>query len=113
MATRTHEKSTVEFEVVPDEIDGWDVKKRDEEQALSNHATRESAEQAARLRGIEEEADEVHVTVNERAVHHVDDETRGVRTAFLALIGLLVAITLLVVLISLIGSLTDFGAYPG
>jgi hypothetical protein len=110
MATRTHEKSTVEFEIVPDEIDGWDVKKRDEEQALSNHATRETAEQAARLRGREEEAGEVRVTVNERAVHHVDDETRGVRTAFLALIGLLVAITLLVVVISLIGSLTDFGA---
>ena len=110
MTTRTHEKSTVEFEVVPDEIDGWDVKKRDEDQALSNHATRESAEEAARLRGDEEEADEVHVTVNERAVHHVDDETRGVRTAFLALMGLLVAITLLVVVISLIGSVTDFGA---
>jgi hypothetical protein len=110
MATRTHEKSTAEFEIVPDEIDGWDVQKRDEEQALSNHATRESAEQAARLRGREEEADEVRVTVNERAVHHVDDEPRGVRTAFLALIGLLVAITLLVIVISLIGSLTDFGA---
>ncbi|HWI70672.1 MAG TPA: hypothetical protein VNT55_01860, partial [Baekduia sp.] len=62
------------------------------------------------LRGREEEAGEVRVTVNERAVHHVDDETRGVRTAFLALIGLLVAITLLVVVISLIGSVTDFGA---
>jgi Uncharacterized protein conserved in bacteria (DUF2188) len=110
MTTRTHDKSVVEFEVVPDEIDGWDVKKRDEEQALSNHATRQSAELAARLRGDEEQADEVRVTVNERAVHHVDDETRGVKTAFLALIALLVAITLLVVVISLIGSLTDFGA---
>jgi hypothetical protein len=110
MVTRTHEKSTVEFEIVPDEIDGWDVKKRDEEQALSNHATRESAEQAARLRGREEDAGAVRVTVNEGAVHQVDDETRGVRTAFLALIGLLVAITLLVIVISLIGSLTDFGA---
>jgi hypothetical protein len=80
---------------------------------LSNHATRESAEQAARLRGREEDAGEVRVTVNERAVHNVDDENAGVRTAFLALIGLLVAITLLVIVISLIGSLTDFGARPG
>jgi Uncharacterized protein conserved in bacteria (DUF2188) len=110
MGTSTEDKSVVEFEVVPDEVDGWDVKKRDEEQSLSNHPTRESAEQAARLRGEEEEADEVRVVVNERAVHHVDDESRGVRTAFLALVGLLLAITLLVVVISLIGSLTDFGA---
>jgi hypothetical protein len=110
MATRTHGTSVVEFEVVPDEIDGWDVKKPDEEQALSNHATRESAEQAARLRGEEEQADEVHVTLNERAVHHVDDETRGVRTAFLALAGLLLLITLLIVVISLVGSMTEFGA---
>jgi hypothetical protein len=97
MATRTHDTSVVEFEVVPDEIDGWDVKKPDEEQA-------------ARLRGEEEQADEVHVTVNEHAVHHVDDETRGVRTAFLALAGLLLFITLLIVVISLVGSLTEFGA---
>ena len=52
----------------------------------------------------------MHVTVNEHAVHHVDDETRGVRTAFLALAGLLLFITLLIVVISLVGSLTEFGA---
>ena len=110
MATRTHDKSIVELEVVPDEIDGWDVKKRDEEQALSNHATRESAEQAARLRGDREEADEVRVSVREDAVHHVDDEERGVRPAFAYLLGLLVLVTILIVVVSLIGSLTDFGA---
>jgi hypothetical protein len=110
MATRTHDTNVVEFEVVPDEIDGWDVKKPDEEQALSNHATRESAEEAARLRGDEEQADEVHVTVNEHDVHHVDDETRGVGTAFLVLVGLLAFVTLLIAVISLVGSLTEFGA---
>jgi hypothetical protein len=112
MATRTPDKEVevVEFEIVPDEIDGWDVKKPDEEQALSNHPTRESAEAAARLRANEEQADEVRVTVKERAVHRVDDETRGVRTAFLALGALLLLVTLLVVVISLVGALTDFGA---
>jgi hypothetical protein len=110
MTTRTADRTTVEFEIVPDEVDGWDVKKPDEEQALSNHATRESAEQAARLRGEEEQADDVQVTVKEHEVHHVDDETRGVRTAFLALGGLLLLITLLIVVISLVGSLTEFGA---
>jgi hypothetical protein len=110
MAIRTRDKDTVEFEVVPDEVGGWDVKKADEEQALSNHPTRESAESAARLRGNEEQADEVEVTVRDDVVHHVEDETRGVRTAFLALGGLLLFITLLIVVISLIGSLTEFGA---
>ena len=112
MAVRTHERRVVEFEIVPDEVDGWDVKKRDDEQALSNHATRESAEEAARLRGEREEAEEVQVSVNERAVHRVEDEERGVKPAFLYLLGLLLFITILVVVISLIGSLTDFGAQP-
>jgi Uncharacterized protein conserved in bacteria (DUF2188) len=110
MATRTDDRTTVEFEVVPDEVDGWDVKKRGEVQALSNHPTRELAEEAARLRGKEEEADDVRITVDEKAVHHVDDESRGVRTTVVALVGLLALITLLIVVVSLIGSLTEFGA---
>jgi hypothetical protein len=110
MAVRAHDRDVVEFEVVPDQIDGWDVKKRDEDEALSNHATRESAEEAARLRGDREEADEVHVTVKENAVHRLDDEEKGVRPAFLYLLGLLAIVTVLVVVISLIGALTNFGA---
>jgi Uncharacterized protein conserved in bacteria (DUF2188) len=110
MATRTDHNRVVEFEVVPDEIDGWDVKKVGEEQALSNHPTRESAEQAARLRGEEEQADEVRVTVKEREVHHVDDESRGMRPTFIALAALLLLITLLIVVISVIGATTEFGA---
>ena len=95
MATRTHDKKIVEFEIVPDEVGGWDVIKAGGEQALSNHSTRESAEEAARLRGREEEADDVRVLVRDDVVHHVEDETRGVKTAFLALLGLLLVITLL------------------
>jgi Uncharacterized protein conserved in bacteria (DUF2188) len=110
MSTQAREGEIVEFEIVPDEVGGWDVIKAGEEQALSNHPTRESAEEAARLRGNEEEADEVRVVVRDDVVHHVDDETRGVKTAFLALAGLLLVITLLIVVISLIGSITDFGA---
>jgi uncharacterized membrane protein len=98
-----------EFEVVPDEVDGWDVKRKGEEQALSNHATREAAEEAARLRA-EHEEEEVRIAVRERELHRVDDETRGVKAAFLSLGGLLLFITLLIVVIALIGALTDFGA---
>lgn len=109
MTTQAPEKRIVEFEIVPDEVDGWDVRKADEEQALSNHATRELAEAAARQRG-EEEAAEIRVIVNENVVHRMDPEERGVKTAFLALAGLLLAVTVLLVVVSLVGALTGFGA---
>jgi Uncharacterized protein conserved in bacteria (DUF2188) len=110
MAIRTDHREAVEFEIVPDEVGGWDVIKRGEEQALSNHATREAAEEAARLRAEEEQADGGRVIVREDAVHHIDDESRGMRPAFLALGALLLLITLLIVVISLIGATTEFGA---
>jgi Uncharacterized protein conserved in bacteria (DUF2188) len=37
-----------EFEVVRSEVEGWDVRRSGEKQALSNYATRELAEEAAR-----------------------------------------------------------------
>lgn len=109
MATHTDD-NTVEFEIVPDEVDGWDVKKRGEEQTLSNHATRASAVEAARLRGEREQAEDVVVDVKENAVHRIDDEDRGMRSTFAYLLGLLGVVTILVVVISLVGSLTEFGA---
>ena len=36
------------FEVVRSEVDGWDLRRSGEAQALSNYATRELAEEAAR-----------------------------------------------------------------
>jgi hypothetical protein len=110
MVQLTHKGETVEFEVLPDEVDGWDVRKMGEEQALSNHPTKEQAELAARLRGEEEEASDVRITVNERTVHHLDDDTRGVRPAFLYLGGLLLGVVLLIAVLALVGSLTGFGA---
>jgi Uncharacterized protein conserved in bacteria (DUF2188) len=37
-----------EFEVVRSDVEGWDVRRSGEKQALSNYPTRELAEQAAR-----------------------------------------------------------------
>jgi Uncharacterized protein conserved in bacteria (DUF2188) len=110
MSPDVREKKIVEFEIVPDEVGGWDVIKRGEKQALSNHSTREAAETAARLRGEEEQADEVRVTVRKDAVHHLDDEATGMRPAFLGLAGLLLFITLLIIVISVIAATTEFGA---
>lgn len=115
MATRADrtertDGETAEFEVVPDQVDGWDVIKRGESQALSNHPTREEAEEAARRRGSGEQADEVEVDVREDRVHGLDEDERGMRVAFFSLGGLLVAIALLIAVIALVASLTGFGS---
>jgi Uncharacterized protein conserved in bacteria (DUF2188) len=101
------------LKVMPNEVDGWDVVREDEEVALSNHATRESAERAARIRAEEDRVSEEGgepVVVDTEHVHAIDDARQGVRPAFLALGGLLVGITLLVVILALAGALTGFGS---
>jgi cell division protein FtsX len=96
------------LEVVPSEAGGWDVVRVDDGMALSNHATRETAERAARIRAGEEGG--LDVTVDEKSVHKVDDESRGVRTMVIALAVLITVVVILVVVISLVGSLTGFGS---
>jgi hypothetical protein len=101
------------LKVVQNEVDGWDVVREDEDVALSNHADRASAEAAAKLRAEEEHIGESGggpVIVAPDEVHGVDDTRQGVKPAFLYLAGLLILITILVVVISLTGSLTDFGS---
>jgi hypothetical protein len=101
------------LKVVRNEVDGWDVVREDEEAALSNHPTRESAEEAARIRAEEERlSDEggAAVEVKEDEVHQIDDTRQGMRPAFLSMGGLLIAIGVLIVVIALIASLTDFGS---
>ncbi len=44
--------------------------------------------------------------VNERAVHPIDDTSRGVKTYVIALLGLLLVVTVLIVITSLIASAT-------
>ena len=101
------------LKVVRNEIDGWDVVREDEDVALSNHPDRETAEQAARLRADEEHIGESGgepVVVATGEVHGIDDARQGMKPAFLYLGGLLLAITLLVVVLALTGSLTGFGS---
>lgn len=101
------------LKVVRNEIDGWDVVREDEGAALSNHPDRETAEAAARLRAHEDragqEGDEP-VEIHPEEIHAIDDTRQGMRPAFLALGALIVAVTLLLVILSLTGSLTGFGS---
>jgi hypothetical protein len=101
------------LKVVRNEVDGWDVIREDESVALSNHPDLESAEAAAELRAeedrVSQEGDEP-VVVEPDEVHGIDDARQGMRPALLALIGLLAAVTILVIVLSLTGSLTGFGS---
>jgi cell division protein FtsX len=91
--------------VVPNEVDGWDVVRSDDPQALTNTATKESALEAAQ-KILADEGDEGEVVVNEDAVHRLDDTGRGVKTYVIALLGLLAAITVVIVITSLLASAT-------
>jgi hypothetical protein len=102
------------LKVVRNAVDGWDVIREGEEQALSNHVDQATAEEAAKLRAEEEgqlgEPDEEAVVVHEGEVHGLDDTRQGMKPAFLALAGLLAAVTILIVILALTGALTGFGS---
>jgi hypothetical protein len=91
--------------VVPSEVDGWDVVRSDDPQALTNTPTKESAVEAAE-RILADEGGEGEVLVNERAVHPLDDTSRGVKTYVIALLGLLAVVTVIIVITSLLASAT-------
>jgi Uncharacterized protein conserved in bacteria (DUF2188) len=103
-----------ELKVMPNEVAGWDVVREGEGVALSNHPTRESAEEAARLRAAEEHLSDnggaPAVVVDAEHVHPIDDTRSGMRTYFIVLGAILVAVTILVAILSLTGSLTGFGS---
>ena len=48
--------------------------------------------------------------VDTEHVHELDDTRQGVKPAFLAMAGLLAIVTILVIVLALTGSLTDFGS---
>jgi cell division protein FtsX len=91
--------------VVPNEIDGWDVLREEDPQALTNTPTKQSAVEAAEAI-LADEGGEGHVEVHEREVHGLDDTSRGVKTYVIALLGLLAVITAIIVITSLLASWT-------
>lgn len=102
-----------DLKVVPSEVDGWDVVNVEDGVGLTNHPTRESAEEAARMRAAEDsisEEGEGDVIVDPEHSHGIDDDQHGVKTAFFSLGGLLAIVTILAVAIALIASVTGFGS---
>ena len=101
------------LKVMPNEIEGWDVVREDEGVALSNHPTKEQALEAAEMRAEEDRVNDMGdtgVELDTEHVHAIDDTRQGMKPAFLAGAALLAAITLLIVVLALTGSLTGFGS---
>jgi hypothetical protein len=92
--------------VVRDEVDGWDVVREDDPQALTNTATKETAVEAAK-QFLADEGGEGEVVVHENEVHHLDDTGRGVKTYVIALLGLLAVIIAIIVVTSLLAYWTN------
>jgi hypothetical protein len=91
--------------VVRDEVDGWDVIREEDPQALTNTATKEDAVAAAEAI-LADEGGEGEVVVHGDEVHPLDDTSRGLKTYVVALLGLLAAVTVIIVITSLLASWT-------
>jgi cell division protein FtsX len=91
--------------VVRSSVDGWDVVRGDDPQALTNTATKESAIEAAEAMLADQEGDG-RVIVHEREVHELDDTSRGVKTSLVALLVLLAAVIVIIVVTALLASST-------
>ncbi|CAN5509512.1 hypothetical protein BH10ACT11_BH10ACT11_12230 [soil metagenome] len=101
------------LKVIQNEVDGWDIIREDEGVALSNHPTRESAEEAAAIRADEDrinDAGDAEVVVDTEHVHEIDDTREGVRPALLYGGALMAVVILLIVILAVTGSLTGFGS---
>jgi hypothetical protein len=92
--------------VVRDEVDGWDVLREDDPQALTNTATKESAVEAAE-QFLADEGGDGEVVVRDDQVHQIDETGRGVKTYVIALLGLLAAIIAVIVITSLLAYWTN------
>jgi hypothetical protein len=91
--------------VVPSEVDGWDVIREEDPQALTNTHTKDDAVAAARLI-LADEGGHGEVVVHERDLHGLDDTSRGTRTYVIALLGLLTAVIVIIVITALLASWT-------
>lgn len=107
----TESESESQFEVVKSNVDGWDVCRVGEEQPLTNHATREEAEEAARIQGGLGQDDDKGAAVDVRQDVFSDPESDDVsaKKTALAFTAMVIAVIALLVIVSLIVVITEFG----
>ncbi len=101
------------LKVMQNEVDGWDVVREDEDQALSNHPTRGEAIAAAEIRSEEERMNDVGdtpVKVDTEHIHEIEDTRTGMKPAFLGGGALLLTVILIIVVVAVIVSVTNIGS---
>ncbi|MBA2523762.1 MAG: DUF2188 domain-containing protein [Solirubrobacterales bacterium] len=94
-----------DFEVVRSDVDGWDVRRVGEAQALSNHASREDAEKAAELHGGD--ADEIDV--RQDVFSEDPEEDVDAKKTLLGAGAVMIAVILLMVVVAVIVATTGIG----
>lgn len=102
-----------EFEVVRSDVDGWDVRRAGEAQALSNYATRELAEQAAeRQQEAEEDSGGTGdpVDVRQDVFSEGPEENLDPKKAFLGAGAVLVGVVVLMAIIAIVVVVTGVGS---
>ena len=93
-----------DFEVVRSDVEGWDVRRVGETQALSNYPTRELAEQAARK---QQEAEHHSggtgdaVDVRQDVFSEGPDEELNVKRTLLTVAAIAIGITLLIAIVAI------------
>ena len=93
-----------DFEVVRSDVEGWDVRRTGEAQALSNYPTRELAEQAARKQQEAEHhsggtADAIDV--RQDVFSEGPDEELNVKRTLLTVAAIAIGITLLIAIVAI------------
>ena len=98
------------FEVVRSSVEGWDVRRVGEAQALSNFATRELAEQAARIENEREgeAGDADAIDIRQDVFSEAPGEDLSVKRTLLMVAAIVIFMIALIAVVSLIVSETGF-----
>lgn len=101
-----------DFEVVRSDVEGWDVRRSGETQALSNYATREEAEEAARR---QEEAEHASggspdaIDVRQDVFSEGPEEDLDAKKTLMGTGAVAIGVILLIAVVALIVAQTNFG----
>ena len=101
------------FEVVRSDVEGWDVRRVGEAQALSNYATRELAEEAARKQQDAEDrsgSDADAIDVRQDVFSEGPEEDLNPKKTFLGMGAVMIAVIVLIVVVAAIVAITGLGS---
>lgn len=102
-----------EFEVVRSDVEGWDVRRVGEAQALSNYATRELAEEAAQKQQeaeAESGSSSGPVDVRQDVFSEGPEEDLDAKKTLFGAGAVLIGVVLLIVVIAVILAVTGFAS---